>query len=202
MTRTFRLMLTLGVCLCFAPSRLAWAQGDAHQHQHAQPTSGAPERLGTVSFETSCAPAVRDDVNRAVALLHSFWFAAAINGFKGVLAKDPSCTIADWGIALSYWNNPFSQTRSPKFLQSGLEAVRAADAMPPKTPREREYLAAVETLYKDFATVDQRRRVLAYEAAMAKLAQAYPQDKEASMFYALALAQAADPSEKTYARQL
>jgi hypothetical protein len=205
MPRSVRLMLILGTslwCLCFAPSRLAFAQAEGHQHAHTPPGTQAPERLGTVNFETSCAPAVRDDFNRAVALLHSFWFSAAITGFKGVLAKDPTCVIADWGIALSYWNNPFSQTRSPKFLQSGLEAIRSADATPPKTPREREYLAAVDALFKDYATIDQRRRVLAYESAMGKLAQDYPQDKEATIFYALALAQAAEPTDKTYERQL
>jgi hypothetical protein len=161
-----------------------------------------PERLGTVTFETSCAPAVGADFNRAVALLHSFWFSAAIDGFKGVLAKDPSCTIADWGIALSRWGNPFSATRSNNGLQAGLAAVRAAEAMPPKTAREKEYLAAVDALFTDYASIDQRRRVLAYEAAMAKIAQAYPGDKEATIFYALALAQSAEPTDKSYANQL
>ena len=86
-----RLMLILGTCVSLL------APGVAHaQHDHA-----APERLGTVAFETSCAPAVQTDFNRAVALLHSFWFSAAIDGFTRVLAQDPSCTIADWNIALS-----------------------------------------------------------------------------------------------------
>jgi tetratricopeptide (TPR) repeat protein len=198
-----RLFYSLGLCwLALAPARLAFAQAEGHQHAHAPAAAGAPERLGTVHFETSCTPAVRDDFNRAVALLHSFWFSAALDGFKGVLAKDPGCTIADWGIALSYWNNPFSQTRNAKFMQSGLEAIRGADATPPKSPRERDFLAAVDALYKDYPTVDQRRRILAYESAMAKLAQDYPQDKEATIFYALALAQAAEPTDKTYAKQL
>src|SRR5262249_37451140 len=139
---------------------------------------------------------------RAVALLHSFWFSAAIDGFKGVLAKDPSCAMADWGIALSRWGNPFSQTRSDKALEAGLAAVRAADPTPPKTPRERDYLAAVDVLFKDYQTIDQTRRVQAYADAMGRLAQAHQEDQEASIFYALALAQSADPTDKTYARQL
>src|SRR5262249_38512877 len=105
--RSRGLMLNLGVCFCLltllAPRR-ALAQSDVRQHPHEQ-GAAAPERLGTVRFETSCAPAVRAEFNRSVALLHSFWFSAAIDGFKGVLAHDPSCTIADWGIALSRWGN-------------------------------------------------------------------------------------------------
>lgn len=192
-----RLMPILGVCLALFTSR----QAEAQPHQHA-PEGAPPERLGTVTFETSCAPAVQADFNRAVALLHSFWFSAAIDGFKGVLAKDPSCTIADWGIALSRWGNPFSSTRSNNALQAGLVAVRAADGTPPKTAREKDYLGAVDALFKDYGTIDQRRRVLAYEAAMAKIAQAYPADKEATIFYALALAQSAEPTDKSYANQL
>ncbi len=196
-----RLMLNLGVCLSLLAPRAALGQADRHQHPHEQGMP-APERLGTVQFETSCAPAVRAELNRSVALLHSFWFSAAIDGFKGVLVHDPSCTIADWGIALSRWGNPFAGVRSDKTLQAGLEAVRAANATPPKTPRERDYVAAVEQLYKDFDTIDQRHRVVAYEAAMARVAQAYPDDTEASIFYALALAQTAPPTDKTYANQL
>ena len=64
------------------------------------------------------------------------------------------------------------------------------------------HLAAVETLYHDFATVDQRTRTLAYEKAMEQLAAKYPDDPEARIFYALSLDQTALPADKTYANQL
>src|SRR5688500_576552 len=82
----------------------AFAQ--AQHEQHAGGPSG--EKLGTVSFENSCSPTVTAEINRAVALLHSFEFRAAIDGFTAVLAKDASCAIAHWGIALAYWGNPFA----------------------------------------------------------------------------------------------
>jgi hypothetical protein len=195
-------MLTLAVCalvLMLVP-HLAFGSPKQHgQHEHG---GTPPQRLGTVDFETSCAPEVKADFNRAVALLHSFWWGAGIDAFNGVLKKDPSCTIAYWGIALSRWTNPFSATRGNPTLQLGWEAVQAASATPPKTPRERDYIAAVTLLFKDYATVDQRTRVLAYESAMEKLTQAYPNDMEAKIFYALALAQSAPPTDKTYANQL
>lgn len=194
-------MLNLVVCVLVLAPALALGQTETvhQQHEHgAKP----PERLGTVEFETSCDPAVRADFNRAVALLHSFWWSAAVDGFNRVLAKDPSCTIADWGIALSRWGNPFAASRNDVAMKEAADAVRAGSAKPPKTARERDYLAAVGQLYTDYATVDQRRRVLNYNAAMEKLTQAYPNDKEASIFYALSLAQSAEPTDKTYANQL
>jgi tetratricopeptide (TPR) repeat protein len=198
------LTLILGLALSCLSPRVSLGQVEQHQHadQHQHEHGSAPERLGTVHFENSCAPAVRGDFDRAVALLHSFWFSAAIDGFNNVLAQDASCTIADWGIALSRWGNPFGGSRTEKALQAGLAAVTAANATPPKSDRERDYVAAVETLFKDYKTIDQRQRILAYEAAMEKVAHKYPDDKEATIFYALALDQSAPPTDKTYAKQL
>ena len=95
------------------------------QHEHVPASVDAVGTAG-VSFQTSCAPALRQDFNRAVALLHSFWFAQAIASFNGVLEKDPSCAIAHWGIALSRWGNPFAGLRSPQQIALGREAIQKA----------------------------------------------------------------------------
>src|SRR5580765_6969118 len=76
---------------------------NAQEHEHAL----AAEKLGTVAFATSCSPAAQPQFNRAVALLHSFEFLRAIDGFGATLTTDPSCAMAEWGIALSRWSNPF-----------------------------------------------------------------------------------------------
>jgi hypothetical protein len=163
----------------------------------------SPERLGTVSFSTSCSAVMESQFNRAVALMHSFQFAGAIEGFHVILASDPSCSMAYWGIALSSWGNPFAAGLKPRAqLEQGLKAVTQARAAQPKTARERAYVEAVARLYTDTAKIDQRSRVLAYENAMGVVSADYPKDTEALIFYALAIAAAADPADKTYARQL
>jgi tetratricopeptide (TPR) repeat protein len=163
----------------------------------------SPENVGSVTFNTSCSSAAQPQFNRAVALMHSFQFARAIEGFHATLLSDPSCSIAYWGIALSSWSNPFVAGLKPQAqLQQGLKAVEQARAAPPKTERERAYVEAVAHLFTDTATTDQRSRILAYESAMGAVSNAYPDDVEAAIFYALALAAAADPADKTYARQL
>jgi hypothetical protein len=173
------------------------AQGFAQAHDH-----NSAETLGSVTFSTSCSTDAQPQFNRAVALMHSFQFAHAIEGFTATLATDPSCSIAYWGIALSSWTNPFAAGLKPQAqLQQGLKAVEQARSSPPKTERERAYVEAVAHLFTDTATTAQRSRVLAYERAMDSLSAAYPDDVEASIFYALALAAAADPADKTYAKQ-
>jgi tetratricopeptide (TPR) repeat protein len=174
--------------------RLTFAQADHH---------ASPEHLGTVTFSTSCDKTVQPQFNRAVALMHSFEFARAIEAFNSILAKDPSCAIAYWGIALSSWGNPFAAgLKAQAQLEKGLKAVESGRAAGEKTERERAYIEAVAHLFTDTAKIDQRSRVVAYESAMSALSTAYPDDNEAAIFYALALAAAADPADKTYARQL
>ncbi len=169
------------------------------QHEHA---GAPPERLGTVHFETSCAPEVGVAFDRAVALLHSFWFRAAIEAFTEVTARDPGCGIAYWGIALSQWGNPFGGFRSPQALAAGREATARGFAAIHLSPRERGYLTAVSELFRDYETVEQRTRSLAYEKQMEALSRAQGADTEAAIFYALALAQTALPADKTYRNQL
>jgi len=169
---------------------------------HDDPVGGrAPEQLGKLSFPTSCDPKVQAQFERGVALLHSFWFPEGQKALLGVLEADPSCSIAYWGIGVNRLLNPFGGQPAEKVLLEGQAAVDKALAAPPKTQRERDYVNAIATLY----THDRapwRERVLRYEKAMEQLAQRYPEDKEAAIFYALALNVAADLNDKTYARQL
>ncbi|HKC05659.1 MAG TPA: hypothetical protein VKJ67_02245 [Methylomirabilota bacterium] len=160
------------------------------------------ERLGTVRFATSCAPAVQPQFDRAVALLHSFHLDAAVGAFTDVAAADPTCGMAHWGVAMSWLGNPLAAPPSARGLKEGGAAVDRAKAAGARTDREREYIAAIETIYKDADRVDHRTRALAYEKAMEQLAARYPADREAAVFYALALNITLDPNDKTYANQL
>ena len=168
----------------------------------AQAPRAGGERLGQVHFATSCAAPVAEEFDHAMALLHSFEFADAITGFKKALEGDPSCGIAQWGIAMSTWGNPFAGLRSPKTLQEGLAAAQTAQTIGARSDREREYIAAVALLYKDADTLDHRARTVAYEKAMERIYTKYPTDLEAAAFYALAVDQTALPTDKTYANQL
>lgn len=184
--------LGLGLLMPFAAT--------AQEHSHL---ASAGAKLGSVHFKTSCSPKAQPQFDRAVALLHSFEFAPAIGGFEATLATDPGCAIADWGIALSRWGNPFAPgLKPPASLQQGREAIARANAARPKTERERDYIAAAAQLYDQFESSSQQSRLDAYSQAMSKVAKRYPADTEASIFYALSLAMSADLADKTYAKQL
>jgi hypothetical protein len=177
---------------------LAVSRSTAQEHRH-----GNGEKLGSVNFATSCNEVAQKDFNRALALLHSFQFSRAIAGFNSVLAEDATCGIAFWGISLSDWSNPFAPGIKDKGqLQLGLESAERGKSVGAKTERERAYLAAVGELYSDFESTPQRVRLLAYRDAIGNVAAKYPEDHEAQIFYALALAASEDPTDKTYAGRL
>jgi tetratricopeptide (TPR) repeat protein len=187
-------------CMCLTLALAgspAWAQTEQHEH-----AAKGQIKAGTVNFETSCSPAVKDDFNLAVAELHSFWFPEARSIFESVLKKDPACAIAYWGIALTYWGNPFAGLRSAQTIASGKAAIDKGLATGTPTEREKGYLNAVAGLFSSADVTTQRARVVAYEGATELVAAKNPNDVEARIFWALAIAQTALPTDKTFAQNL
>src|SRR5687768_10194834 len=184
----------LALTVILACPVLAFAQHEQH--------GGGAEKLGTVNFETSCKAETRADFNRAVALLHSFEYRPAAETFTKVLAADPSCAIAQWGLAMCQWGNPFGGIKTGPLLERGRDAAAKGLATGSPTPRERAYIAAVSELYKDAETVPHRNRTLAYAKAMEVVQRDNPKDIEARIYYALAVNQTALTTDKTYAAQL
>ena len=175
---------------------LALALPARAQHEHAV---GEPEKLGQVNFSVSCN-AVQSQFNRATAMLHSFWYAKAAEAFAAVAEKDPACGMAYWGIAMTHYHELWEAPRAED-LKQGWAAIEKARSVGAKTERERDYIAAIEVFYKDSDKLDHRTRALAYEKAMEQLHARYPDDREAAIFYALAVRADAPPGDKTYANQ-
>ena len=174
----------------------------AQTEDHSQHTGAASSGVGTVSFETSCSPAVKAPFNHAVAELHSFWFPEARAGFEGVLKTDPACAMAYWGIALTHWGNPFAGLRSAQAIAAGKAAIDKGQSTGSPTPREKGYIDAVAGLFSSADPGTQRARVLAYEKATEAVAAQNPGDVEARIFWALAIDQTALPTDKSFAQNL
>src|SRR6266705_6573275 len=116
----------------------------------SQSAGKAPEQLGRVSFANSCAPAVQAGFERAVALLHSFWWQEGERAFRRVLGQDPSCAIATWGIATVLIGNTFATGPTPAQAQQAREAIERGRAIVAKTERERNFIEAVAEYYERF----------------------------------------------------
>src|SRR6266852_2691731 len=178
---SYRVSFLTGLVVSLTLVASVWADADPANRV------GDPEKLGRVHFKTSCSPEAQRQFERALAMLHSFFFPETVKAFTAIPATDPSCAIAYWGIAISQRPNPLVGPFDSATLKRGLDAVEKGKAIGAKTQRERDWLAAIEEFYKDYETVDQDTRGKNYEKAMEALTKKYPDDVEAKVFYALAL---------------
>ena len=161
---------------------LAGAPADettGHAHDH-------PPQLGAVRFETSCSPAAAEAFREGLGWLHSFEYESAARTFAEAVARDPTCAIAYWGVAMSHYH-PLWAPPSAAELEAGRNALAQAAKAGRPSRRERDFITALDVFYRDSAKLDHKTRVLAYGAAMEALHARYPDDSEAAVFHALAL---------------
>src|SRR5260370_12555067 len=127
---------------CFCSGSLALA---AQEHHHELST----EEVGSVRFPISCSKAAELSVNRAVALLHSFQYEQARQAFKEISTQDPTCAMAQWGVAMSHyhglWDN--GDTHAGRLALKKAAEIAASNAK--TTPREKSYIEALAEIYAE-----------------------------------------------------
>ncbi|MGH9786559.1 MAG: hypothetical protein ACRD88_20505, partial [Terriglobia bacterium] len=168
------------------------------QNEHAD-HAGAT-KLGAVHFPISCGGKAQAEFDRAMALLHSFWYDEAEKTFAAIATAEPSCGMGWWGMAMSNYH-PLWSPPTPGELRRGSEASEKAARTGAKTQRERDYIAAISTFYHDASKLDHLTRVLAYRKSMGQLHQRYPEDTEGSILYALSLVKQSPASSEDVANQ-
>src|SRR5437868_14085031 len=140
--------------------------GGAEPEMHSHPP---PERLGTVTFATSCAATVSHDFERAVALLHSFAYDVAEKAFRGVATADPTCAMAHWGLAMVNWSQLWGPPDAED-LSKGREEIARAQQLNVKSEREQQFIAAAAAFFHDSDPVPVLVRAKAYEEVMKRAA--------------------------------
>jgi len=160
------------------------------------------EKLGKVSFPASCDPSLQVEFQRGVAMLHSYWFIIARRTFEGILQKDPNCAMAYWGVAMDHLGNTLATTPSRTEAQAAWDALEKAQALGAKTQRERDWIEALSAYFRDHDKIPVDARMVAYNSAMQRMAERYPDDFEVQAYYALTLQASANKTDLTYANQL
>jgi tetratricopeptide (TPR) repeat protein len=158
------------------------------------------KQFGSVAFDISGSEKVKQDFNLAIKLLHSFEYDEAEKVFARIIDEEPACAMAYWGVAMSNYHPLWTPPTEPE-LKKGAKAIVIAQAIGKKSAREAAYIDAIAAYYMNWNTVDHRTRTIAFEKAMEKLYADYPGDIETAIFYTLALNAAADPTDKSFAKQ-
>jgi tetratricopeptide (TPR) repeat protein len=149
----------------------------------------------------SAATSRRSALSTTMGVIHSYWFLIARRTFEGVLRDDPSCAMAYWGIALDLLNNSLAVVPPRADAEAAWAALEKARAIGAKTERERDWIEALSAYYRGHDKTPVNARLVAYNKAMEQVAQRYPDDYEAQVFYALTLQASAVPSDTTYVNQ-
>ena len=158
------------------------------------------EQFGEVNFSLSCNYETRVTFDLALSLLHSFEYAEAEKAFVKVIDADPECAMAYWGVAMSIYHGLWAPP-GPSELIKGSKLLDIAESLP-KSKRAEQYIDAIKVFYKDWQTIDHSTRESLYEKKMEQIYSSNRDDTEAAIFYALAIRAAADPNDKTYAKQI
>ncbi len=159
------------------------------------------QQLGSVHFQTSCNDVAQRRFDRGMRYQHSYWYANAKEIFEEAIKADPTCSMAYWGIALTYMDNPHNAIPKPN-LAPGLAAIMKAKEIGAATERERDYIDALMVMYADYDKIPHVQRMRMLRDAQARVAAKYPDDDEAQIAYAITLNTSADLNDKTYAQQI
>lgn len=174
----------------------------AQQADTTRPGRSA-EQLGTVRFTNSCTPAAQERLQQGVAMLHSFWYNEGDRAFRDALAADPSCAVANWGIASLLMMNPLAgQGALPDGAKRAMVAIDQGRTTGAKTQREKDYIEAVAAYYQDYDKRSEPARQEARAKAYEQLAARYPDDDEAQIFAALYMVALQSLADKTYSHYL
>lgn len=163
---------------------------------------GPPDKeFGTVSFINSCSEKSKKDFDLAIALLHSFEYDESEKVFAKVIDENPECAMAYWGVAMSNYHQVWPSPPTEAELEKGSKAITIAQDLSSKSSIEQDLIDAIAQFYKNWKTTDHRSRVMNFRNAMENVYKKYPKDREAAIFYALALDGSADMADKSYADQ-
>lgn len=196
MKRFAALLLFASLIAC---TTLAVADDEDKNHHHHEDLTET--QLGTVHFPISCAASQQKPFARGVALLHSFWYEEAEKEFLDIVKDDPHCAMAHWGVAMSIWHQLWNYP-DEKVGARGLDEVKTAEKLAANaTPREKAYIAALGTFYRDSNTLDHQASLNAYSDGMKKVYTTYPDDHEAAIFYALSLLASEPHDDATFANR-
>lgn len=195
----FKALMALVVLRAVVLASAATAQQPAPDDHAAH--SHALGELGKVTFPVSCAPEAGRRFETAMGVLHSFWWEEGDAAFRRVLEADAGCAMAQWGLAMNAWGNPFAGGPTEATLRGGAAAAAAASSLSAKTAREQGFIAAVAALYRAAEKTPNATRLQAYADTMARVYRDFPKDAEVAIYHALALIATAPKTDTTFAQQ-
>ncbi len=144
-----------------------------------------PQELGTVDLPVTCSADAASGMEHGLALLHHMAYTEADLVFQSILLEDPSCSMAYWGRAMTLIHPQWPDSPTGAQLDQGLSFVEQALALGPRTERERAYIEAVGAYFRGAQGRVKAASELAFHQGWQNVHERFPDDWEATAFYAV-----------------
>ena len=159
-------------------------------------------RLGSVDMPMECSGDANELARTGLALLHHMTYEGARAVFADAREADPSCTMAYWGGAMTYIHPLWSDPPTEEAFAAGAELATAGLALDGVSDVEQAYLSTVDAYYSVGRQNVESPNLIAFAEAWASVHERFPDDPEAALFHAVTQISIADPSDRSYERQL
>lgn len=160
----------------------------------------AEDEFGAVDFEVGCKPETQVAFNRALAQLHNMMYLEAEQMFNEAALTDPECAMLHWGVAMSNFHPLWPGGQNKSELERGTVAVNKAIEIGSDNPREAAYINAVAAMYDETGGAYNDRKARWAELQKA-VHERFPEDEDATAFFALSHISVAPKADKSLANQ-
>jgi tetratricopeptide (TPR) repeat protein len=174
-----------------APSAARPASPGHASHQSAPGPDARPvlyESLGTYSYRiTTASPDAQRWFDQGLRLVYAFNHQEAQRAFLEAARLDPGCAMCYWGVALtesSNYNHPTDAEREKRALAAVNEAERRSAGA---RPVEKALIQATAKRHSADPAAERKALDKAYADSMREVARQFPDDLEASTFFADAM---------------
>ncbi|WP_440877204.1 hypothetical protein [Thalassotalea sp. PLHSN55] len=153
--------------------------------------------LGEVNFDISCDAQSQKAFNTGLGLLHHMMYAQAEQLFQKWLTQKPECAMLYWGYSMSLFHPLWPDKITKEALANGQQALTKAQKLQP-SPREKAYISSANKYYDNWQSIPEKARIASWANAHEKLYQDYPNDIDATAFYALSQLVIASATDKSF----
>ncbi len=178
----YNFVVLTGLVLFLSVSVQKLSAQDKHMHEE-HPISG-DATIGEVNFNVNCSEEVREDFNRAVAMLHNMMYVTARENFKAITETDPNCAMAYWGIATTLFQPLWGTRPGGEELDFGWQTINKAMELA-DSEREQLLIESTAAFFRDPESADFRTRIQRWKEAMETAYESYPHDHDIAAFYGL-----------------
>lgn len=198
------ILALLTVAICLGTAVLAYGVQQcviSDKAEAGQLCDAYGEQLGTVRLPFVCNNEALPHAIRGLALLHHMTYVGAQKEFAKVAKLDPDSPVGYWGQAMVIIHPLWSDPPNEEEFNQGKAFVAEARKRVGNSAKAKAFVEAVGAYFDEGMNSNEQTNLEAFRTGWQSVHEQFPNDVEATSFYALAHMATAAPSDKSYEKQ-